>query len=216
MSIVATARRRSWLLPVGIALAVAVAAAPAVYFLWDHSQTRTSAPPFTTAPAEQQAPWKVKTFAAGSPRIGKAERALVDQRALIVEQLVKDVYDAELLKPQDLDKVLARSFTRPAAASFAKAGLGVPKGASDVRSTTRTARIGVNVAGATTAAADVTISLVGNIKDDKLKMTQHSTLWMQRVERHWRVVGYDVKQGPTRHANNGPGRAAGRSKGRSK
>jgi hypothetical protein len=205
VSIVATARRRSWLLPAGITLAVLIAAAPAVYVLWQHWQTSTTAPAFTAAPAEEQAPWDIKTFPAGAlTKVGKSESALVEKRAVVVEELVKDVYDAELLNPQDLPKVLERSFTRPAAQSFAKAGLGVPKGASDVRSTARAARIGVNVAGGSTAAAKVTISLVGKVKDDKLKMTQHSTLWMQRIEKHWQVVGYDVKQGPTpRHRDRG-------------
>jgi hypothetical protein len=191
-------------LPAGIALAVVVAASPAAYILWSHSRTGASTQPFSTAPAAEQAPWKVKTFPAGATaKVGKDERSLVDQRGAIVEQLVRDVYDAELIRPNDLPKVLERSFTRAAANSFQKAGLGVPKGASDVRATTRSARIGVNVAGATTAAADVTISLVGDLKDDKLKMTQHSTLWMQRVERHWRVVGYDVEQGPTPQKGHG-------------
>jgi hypothetical protein len=72
----------------------------------------------------------------------------------------------------------------------------VPKGATDVRSTTRRARIGVNVAGARSAAAEVTISLVGELKGEKLRLEQHSTLWMERLEGKWRVVGYDVSQGP--------------------
>ena len=211
MSIVVTARRRPWLLPAGIALAVVVAAGPAVYVLWEQSRTTTPAPPFTSAPAAEQAPWKIKTFPAGAlTKLGKGDRALVDKRAAAVEGIVQDVYDAELLKPQNLRKVLDHAFTRPAAASFAKSGLGVPKGASDVRSTKREARIGVNVAGGRTAAADVTIALVGELKGEKLKITQHSTLWMERVERHWRVVGYDVKQGPT------PKRAGGRNKANAK
>ncbi len=198
MSIVATARRRSWLLPAGITLALIVAAAPAVYVLWQQSRTTTPARPFSAVPEAQQAPWKIKTFPAGAiSKIGKADRALVANRAAAVEGIVKDVYDAELMDPSRLPKVLDRSFTERAARSFAKAGLGVPKGASDVRSTTRRARIGVDVVGGRAAAADVKISLVGDMKGKKLKITQRATLWMQRDERHWRVVGYDVKQGPT-------------------
>jgi hypothetical protein len=198
LSIVATARRRSWLLPAGITLALAVAVSPAVYVFWDHSRTTAPARPFTAVPEAEQARWDIETFPAGAlSKIGKADRALVANRAAAVEGIVKDVYDAELMDPQSLPKVLDRAFTPKAAESFAKAGLGVPKGASDVRSTTRRARIGVNVLGGTAAAADVTISLVGDLKGDKLKITQHATLWMQRDQRHWRVVGYDVKQGPT-------------------
>jgi hypothetical protein len=101
------------------------------------------------------------------------------------------------MDPQTLPKVLDRSFTPQAAKSFAKSGLGVPKGASDVRSTTRRANIGVDVLGGRAAAADVKISLVGEMKGDTLEITQRATLWMQRDQKHWRVVGYDVKQGPT-------------------
>jgi hypothetical protein len=201
LSIVATARRRSWLLPAGIMLALVVAVSPAVYVFWEQSRSATAAPPFTTAPAEQQAPWVIKTFPAGAiSKIGKSERQLAAKRAAAVEGIVKDVYDAELLDPKSLPKVLDRSFTPQAARGFAKAGLGVPKGASDVRSTTRRARIGVDVLGGRAAAADVKISLVGQLKGDTLKITQRATLWMQRDQRHWRVIGYDVKQGPTRAA----------------
>ena len=198
MSIVATARRRSWLLPAGITLAVLIAVGPAVYVLWEQSRSTTPAPPFTAAPAAEQAPWVIEIFPAGAiSKIGKADRALVEKRADVVQGIVKDVYNAELMDPTRLRNVLDRSFTPKAATSFAKAGLGVPKGATDVRSTTRRARIGVDIVGGRAAAADVKISLVGELKGDKLELTQHATLWMQRDQRHWRVVGYDVRQGPT-------------------
>jgi hypothetical protein len=186
------------LLPAGITLALIVAAGPAAYVLWQQSRTTTPARPFSAVPEAQQAPWVIETFPAGAiSKIGKADRALVENRAAAVEGIVKDVYDAELMDPASLPKVLGRSFTNRAAESFAKAGLGVPKGASDVRSTTRRARIGVDIVGGRAAAADVKISLVGAMKGEKLKITQRATLWMQRDERHWRVVGYDVRQGPT-------------------
>ena len=198
MSIVATARRRTWLLPAGITLAVVVAVSPAVYVLWEQSRSTTPARPFTAVPAAEQAPWIIETFPAGAiSKIGKTERTMVQKRAQAVESIVKNVYDAELMQPEGLPRVLDRSFTPKAARSFAKAGLGVPKGASDVRSTTRRARIGVDVLGGRAAAADVKISLVGELKGDKLKITQRATLWMQREQKHWRVVGYDVRQGPT-------------------
>lgn len=198
MSIVATARRRSWLLPAGITLALVVAISPGVYVFLDRSRSTTPARPFTAAPAAEQAPWVIKTFPAGAiSKIGKSERELAANRADAVEGIVKDVYNAELMDPRSLPKVLDRSFTPQAAKGFAKAGLGVPKGASDVRSTTRRARIGVDVTGGRAAAADVKISLVGELKGDTLKITQRATLWMQRDQKHWRVVGYDVRQGPT-------------------
>jgi hypothetical protein len=213
LSIAATARRRSWLLPAGIALALMVAAAPAAYVLWQESRTTTPAPPFSAVPEAQQAPWKIETFPAGAiARIGKADRALAENRAAAVEGIVKDVYDTELMDPAKLPKVLDRAFTARAAESFAKAGLGVPKGATDVRSTSRRARIGVDIGGGRAAAADVKISLVGDLKGEKLEITQRATLWMQRDQRHWRVVGYDVKQGPTpAHRSNAGKSQKGRS-----
>lgn len=216
MSIVATARRRSWLLPAGIALALVIAVTPAVYVLWQQSRSTTPAPPFTTAPAADQAPWVVKTFPAGAlAKIGKSERALVEKRADAVEGIVKDVYNAELMDPGGLRDVLGRAFTAKAAASFVKAGLGVPKGATDVRSTARRARIGVDIVGGRAAAADVKISLVGELKGERLAITQRATLWMQRDQRHWRVVGYDVRQGPTPKARTRHGRDSGERAGRS-
>jgi hypothetical protein len=193
-----------------------VAISPAVYVFLEHSRSTAPARPFTAVPEAQQAPWVIETFPAGAiSKVGKSERKLVKNRAAAVEGIVKDVYDAKLMDPGNLRKVLDRSFTPKAAESFAKAGLGVPKGASEVRSTKRRASIGVDILGGRAAAADVTISLVGEVKGDKLKLTQRATLWMQRDQRHWRVVGYDVKQGPTpaRHSG-GPKRQKG-SAGRS-
>ena len=218
MSIVAE-RRRTWLLPAGISLAVAIAASAALLLLAKHAQTTTSAQPFTAAPAAEQAKWEVKTFAAGAiAKVAKADKAAADKQLGPVEHLVRDVYDTQLMDPKDLPKVLQSSFTRAAATTFEKAHLGVPKGATDVRSTTRKARIGVNVAGAKSAAAEVTISLVGNLKGEKLRLQQHSTLWMERLEGKWQVVGYDVSQGPTnraagdRHAKGNGSQTKGSSK----
>jgi hypothetical protein len=175
-----------------------IAISPAVYVFVQHTRTTTPAPPFTAAPEAQQAPWKIETYPAGAiSKVGKAARTLAANRAAAVEGIVKGVYDAELMDPEALPKVLDRSFTQRAAESFAKSGLGVPKGASNVRSTTRRAKIGVDVLGGRAAAADVKISLVGDLKGETMKITQRATLWMQREQRHWRVVGYDVKQGPT-------------------
>ena len=197
MSIVAE-RRRNWLLPATLSLGATVVAALALLLLWKHPQAATtSSQPFTAAPASQQAKWQIKTFAAGAiAKVANADKAAVAKQLVTVEKLVRDVYDTQLLDPKDLPKVLGQSFTPSAATRFEKARLGVPKGATDVTSTTRRARIGVNVAGAKSAAAEVTISLVGELKGEKLRLEQHSTLWMQRMEAGWRVVGYDVSQGP--------------------
>jgi hypothetical protein len=194
---IAAPRRRTWLLPAGLCLAAAAIAIIAILLLWKHPQTSATTQPFTAAPAAEQAPWKIKGFPAGAiAKIGKDDRARVAKQLGTVEHLVKDVYDTQLMDPKDLPKVLQQSFTNSAAASFEKARIGVPKGAVDVKSTKRQARIGVNIAGARTAAAEVTISVVGELKGETLRLEQHSTLWMQRLETGWRVVGYDVSQGP--------------------
>jgi hypothetical protein len=204
VSIVAE-RRRTWLLPAGICLAAAVAVSVAVAVLWRHPHaTNTNSQPFTAAPAAEQAPWKVKGFAAGAlAKVGKKDKAAVATQLSAVESLVRGVYDAQLMDPKDLPKVVQRSFTHAAATTFEKARLGVPKGATDVRSTTRHARIGVNVADTKSAAAEVTIAVVGELKGQKIRINQHSTLWMQRLEGKWQVVGYDVSQGPPAHDGNG-------------
>lgn len=208
MSIVA-ARRRPWLVPASIGLVVALVASGALLLLSRHAQTNTATHPFTVAPASEQAPWKVKTVPAGAlEKLGKPTKALVTKQGTDVERLVRNVYDAELMTPQALPKVIGNSFTPRAATSFEHARLGVPKGASDVRSTRREARIGIDAAGARSASADVTLAVTGHLEGHKVRLVQRSTLWLQRLEGHWRVVGYDVSQGPAAgHARKGPAHA---------
>ena len=218
MSIVAP--RRTWLLPAGLgACALVVAASVALLLLWRHPQGATGGQPFSAAPAAEQAPWRVKSFAAGAlGKIAGDAKATAERQLSDVEKLVRGVYDAELMNPRDLPKVVEKSFTQSAAASFERARLGVPKGATDVTSTKRAARIGVNVAGARSASAEVTISVVGRLKGETLRLDQRSTLWMQRLDGRWKVVGYDVAQGPPEAAagkagksGRGNGKAAGKS-----
>ena len=199
MSIAATTRRRPWVVTAGIALAVALAASVALLVLWkQHSHTSAGHPqPFSAAPAAEQARWEIKTVPAGAiTHVGKDDRAFAEKRGKSVERVVRDIYDTQLLDPRDLPKVLRTTFTAAAAKSYERSGFGVPKGATDVKSTKRVARIGVDVAGARSASASVTIALVGRLKAQPLRLTQHSTLWMQRGdEGNWRVVGFDVSQG---------------------
>jgi hypothetical protein len=216
LSIVAE-RRRTWLLPAGICLAAAIAVSVAVLLLWKHPQTSPNTQPFSAAPAAEQAPWKISSFPAGAlAKVAKIDKAAVATQLSAVETLVRNVYDAQLMDPRDLPKVLERSFTHAAAATFEKARLGVPKGATDVRSTKRHARIGVDIAGAKSAAAEVTISLKGELKGETLLIDQHSTLWMQKLEGDWRVVGYDVSQGPaeTNDSSDERGHTGGKNPGK--
>lgn len=212
MSIAATTRRRPWVVPAGIALAVALAAGLTLLVLWkQHTRTSTGpSQPFSAAPATEQARWEIKTVPAGAiTHVDKDDRALAEKQGKSVEHVIRDIYDTQLLDPRDLPKVLRTTFTAAAAKSFEHSGFGIPKGATEVKSTKRVARIGVDVAGARSASADVTIALVGRLKAQALRITQHSTLWMQRGdEGNWRVVGYDVSQG----SPSGGGKSKGKGK----
>lgn len=195
---IAAARRRPWMLPAGIGLAVAAVASVALLVLWKHQQTHATSSPFGVAPAAQQAPWHVKTVAAGAlTHIAKADRLAVEKQGRAIAHVVEGVFDAQYLHEGSPSKILHASFTGGAAAAFDKAGFGVPKGATNVKTTTRAARIGVDAAGARSASAHVTISLTGGLKGEHLRLTQQSTLWMQRIHGRWRVVGYDATQGPS-------------------
>ena len=201
MSIVAPSQKRLvW--PVAIALTCSMVVALLLYL---PSRAPTVAPSDASdsiaAPGVVQVDWDMKTFPAGGAGVramSKASKArLTAQREPLVA-LITQVYDALFLEPARLDEVLRSGFTRPAAKQALAAELGMPRSATEVRIKRRVARVGIHMQGANRAAARVVVAGVATVKGRRAKFHHAATLWMERARKTWKVIAFDVTQGPTR------------------
>ena len=196
MSIVASNQRRLvW--PVAVALAAGMAYA---LFLYLPTRTPSTTPSRTVAaPGVHQADWDLTTFPAGGVGVGhlshKAKARIKAQRDPLVA-LVTDVYDAMFLEPDRAEQVVHARFAPKAGASALSKRIGLPPGVADVKITKRLARIGIYVQGADTAAARVKVAGTAT-RDGKRSAFKHrSTLWLERSHHDWKIIGFDVSQGP--------------------
>lgn len=211
MSIVAPSQRRLvW--PVAIALTCSMLVALLLYL-----PTRTptvEGPDSVAAPGVRQADWEVRVFPAGVAGGGKLTKATKDRVAAQRERVstvIKDVYDALFLNPDRLKGVLARGFTRAAAAGAARAKIGLPAGAGEVHIKRRVARVGIHVRGVDRAAARVAVFGTAEVKGRPIRFEHVASLWLERSDGAWKVIGFDVVQGPQKARSPKKGDAATRS-----
>jgi hypothetical protein len=171
-------------------------------------------PPHTAPP---QAKWKVDTFPAGAlGKVSKAEAKAIAKTRPALTRIVTDTFNALLLVPNRYRDVVTSYFIKPASASLLHTRLAPPKGAEDVRTTLRRARIGVEVAGANRAAALVKVKAKAKDSGRRIAWKTRTILWLDKLEGHWKVVGFDVSQLPTRHHkgrhHGGPGHKSHKGK----
>ena len=201
MSIVAPSQRRLvW--PVAIALTCSMAVALVLYL---PSRTPTVDPSDTAgtiaAPGVVQAAWDMKTFPAGGAgvrRMSKASKARLAAQREPITALITDVYDTLFLEPARASEVLRNGFTRPAAKQALAARFGMPRTATEVKIKRRVAQVGIHMQGANRAAARVVVAGRATIKGRRATFHHAATLWMERVRKTWKVIAFDVTQGPTR------------------
>jgi hypothetical protein len=153
-----------------------------------------------TSPSIRQAPWKTHVFPAGAfGGVSKKDLKLVRSQTKPVTDVIQRSLDALVLDPPTAKTVLRRTFTPPAAAEILGSRFGAPDGATGLRTTVRAAQVGIQTQGARAAAAKVQISFHATVKGHVARISQAATLWLQRSHRSWRVVGFDVEQGPQAH-----------------
>lgn len=197
--IASTEQRRTWLVPLLIAggLLLVGGVVAAILIVHDHSSGEGGKLGVqVTKPSIPQAAWKVQTFPAGAiGAVTKSQAAAVKAQHGAVTSLVEDTFNALVLH-QDKGNPVTSHFSKAAAGALLRSKIGAPKGAQDLQTTRRFAHIGIQVHGATQAAAKVIVEFKAKVNGKLVKLRQLSTLWMQRAHGHWTVIGFDANQEP--------------------
>jgi hypothetical protein len=165
------------------------------------AETRTPSPSTTdgsvAAPGIKQPDWKLNVSVEG--RLGKltaADKAAFNKARPQVVALIQDLYDSIFLNTGSVDELVATTFSREAAASLEETKLGLPSEAIDVRIIRRAAAIGLEAKGSRHAAAQVTVIAKGAVDGTTVRVRHASTLWLERTGRGWKVIAFEVNQGP--------------------
>ena len=149
------------------------------------------------APASSQAPWKIQFTARGrTGKMSKDVEARYDTQKARAGVVIQGLYDAIFLEPSQLDDFVKRTFTEDAARSIDTRNLGLPPAATEVTTTTRTAQVGLDVETADVAVARVRVVATAGLEDRDVKVEHESTLWLERNDNTWRVIAFDLTQGP--------------------
>lgn len=190
-------RQRLPLLTIGLLLA----ATTGIWVFLDQSaidrREQTDLP--VAAPAVDQAPWKFEYSAEG--RFGKLTKTQRDSYANQKENvaaLITGIYNAIYIEPAQLAQVIESSFSSDAARSLKAEGLSFPSGATEVRTTRRSARIALDAQKANFAVGRVSVQATATVDKRTVDIEHRSTLWLELVDGDWKVIAFDVEQGPAR------------------
>jgi hypothetical protein len=144
----------------------------------------------------EQAAWKVSFSRAGTS--GKlSKRAVTRLRAQRprLTTAVRAASDAMFLG----GGAPASSYFRgPARGAFRRSNAGAPEGAKEVRTLRRAARVTIQATTARRAAASVTVIARGVVGGRDFKVRHRSQLWLERTNKGWKVIAFDIDQRPMR------------------
>ena len=151
------------------------------------------------APAVEQADWRVEYAAEG--RFGKltdAQKARYAAQREKVAALVQNIYDGIFLEPTRLNDVLKTSFSAAAAGSIHTDKLGFPNGATEVRTIKRRAHVALDAQTADFAIGRIEVVAEATVDDRTVDVAHKSTLWLERADAGWKVIAFDLEQGPAK------------------
>ena len=202
MSAIITSESRGWILGVGFVLATFIATAGFTYLLVNQdADAPTAGEPRTfsvsAADVVAQAPWKLTTHAIGTGRkVSKKAIARVEAQTPALRTLLSEVYEGLFFEPSKLEKMATHRFGTTARKRLLRAKIGLPAGSKVVRVTGQRAVLGIEASGAKRASAEVTVQLRARAGSKSVKLKHRSTLWLSREHGGWRVIGFDISQGP--------------------
>ena len=199
MSAIAESLRRQRLPLLTIAAVLVLGAVAWTLIARTTSEHLTQRDSSVAAPAIEQADWKMDySEARRYGRLSKAEQARFDIQKEKAAVLVQGLYDGIFLEPARLETVIKDTFTADASKSFEADRFGFPGGASDVKTLKRTAHISMDAVTADTAIGRVSVIAQADLDDRIVRIKHSSTLWMERKDKGWQVIAFDVQQGPTK------------------
>ena len=144
-----------------------------------------------------QAPWKLTTRAVGAGRkVSKKAIARVEAQTPALRTLLTEVYEGLFFEPSKLEKMAAHRFGTTARKRLLRARIGLPAGSRVVSVTGQRAVLGIEASGAKRASAEVTVQLRAIAGSKSVKLKHRSTLWLSREHGGWRIIGFDISQGP--------------------
>jgi hypothetical protein len=155
-------------------------------------------PQVTLAPPKvKQASWEFKAFPVGpAQHMTKKDKARAKAQRIRIKRIVTRVFDSMLVRPGELSGVIKSTFTQPAARAFNHSKMGLPKGTDSVQILARRGEIGIDALRARRAGVEVLLRARGVADGAKFDIESHCSLWLERSKGSWRVIGFDVQQGP--------------------
>ncbi len=198
MSAIAESLRRQRLPLLTIALLVALGMVAWTFTSRTTTSSVTAPAAPVAAPAIEQAEWKIDYSTARSGKLTKAQQQRYAEQRVKAATLVRSLYDGIFLEPARVEEIVKQSFTSDGARTFRPDRLGFPSGARDVTTVTRKADIALDATTTRAAIARVAIVAEATLGDRTEDIDHRSTLWMERGENGWRVIAFDVKQGPAK------------------
>ena len=199
MSAIAESLRRQRLPLLTIATVLVLGAVAWVLISQTTSKHLTTPDYPIAAPAVEQADWKLEHSLEGRfGKLTKPQQARLEAQRPKVAALVQNIYDAIFLEPVGLNLLVKESFSTEAARSISTDKLGFPKGATDVKTTKRRAHIALDAQTADFAIGRISIVAEAEVGGKQVDIEHRSTLWLERREDGWKVIAFDLEQGPAK------------------
>lgn len=147
----------------------------------------------------RQARWEVRSQVAGVfGGLGSRGRKEVRARRRELVRVVRDVYGALWLRPRGAERRVVRArFDARAARALLGSRLG-PRDSAFVRTTKRVVELDVDAADPRRAAAEVAIAARVGRGARRLRVRHRATLWLERDDGRWRVIGFDARERSTK------------------
>lgn len=181
---------------IGLAVVLAVATG-ACAFLANFGERDGRRRGSVAAPGVNQARWRVTTAPAGVVgKLEESERRRVRAQAEKLSPTIRRFFNSMFLYPNDVPAIVKQLFSTSAATALKRSRAGLPRAAADIKVLRRVARIGIDVSGASRAAAKVRVVAKGVAGGNRFAVEQDTNLWLARRAEGWKVIGFKIDQRP--------------------
>jgi hypothetical protein len=144
----------------------------------------------------KQAKWKIGVHTVAGQGLPNSKRHVTKRATQNLEEVVRNLYNALVLRPGMLDKIAHDLMLPSAAADLKRSGIKIPEQARRVQTLRREALIGVEASSGARAAADVTLVATGMARGHRFRATSRDRLWIERHAGKWRVIAYELNREP--------------------